>query len=107
MEILFWLVPAAVATLLAMAWAGWRGRGEAAAHDPQRRTGARAAALRRPAARWRARPRRSTPAPRPHEQAPGRGAGGLRRGRRPAPGPAAEAPEPAQPAVPPAARRAS
>lgn len=41
MEVLFWLAPAAVATLLAMGWATWTGRQARLDADKSRRSSAR------------------------------------------------------------------
>ena len=48
MEILLWLVPPLVVTLVAMAWASWAGR-DAAEVDRERRRGAARASPERPA----------------------------------------------------------
>lgn len=72
MEILLWLVPAALVAAVAMAWAGWAGRrvasGDVRRSDPQERAQAVARlgeALARPAAP------RGRPAPRPRERSTG------------------------------------
>ena len=48
MEILLWLVPPAVVTLLAMAWVGWIGREGRGEVDPEVAVRRMAAALSRP-----------------------------------------------------------
>lgn len=76
MEILLWLVPSAVVTVLAMLWVGWRGREERAEIDRDEAVRRLAVALE------------------PDRHASRRTPLRPRRGRRPAPGYAASRPDP-------------